>query len=168
MKRRGGACAVGLALAACLLAAGCDRTVGGRSAAATSTSSTVTTTTVPPTTTGPQLRGGYLFGGPNGGVFLQITMTNASEFEGSAVVHLEFGDQTVDERNHFTGVVGQTDLIFRFDDNPDWRWGSSWSGSLSGSGFTMNLPTGTGRLVPADFREADVADYNKVVKQAKP
>jgi hypothetical protein len=35
--------------------------------------------------------------------FVQITMTSATEFEGSVAVHLEFRDETVDERNHFTG-----------------------------------------------------------------
>ena len=80
----------------------------------------------------------------------------------------QFRDGTVDERNHFTGVVSQTDLIFRFDDSPDWRWGSSWSGSLNGAGFTMNLPTRGGSLAALEFREADVKDYNSAVEQAKP
>ena len=95
-------------------------------------------------------------------------MTTATKFEGSVAVHLEFRDGTVDERNHFTGVLSQTDLIFRFDNSPDWRWGSSWSGSLNGAGFAMNLPTGGGSLAALEFREADVEDYNRAVKQAKP
>jgi hypothetical protein len=167
MKCRGGIFLMGLGLAACLLASGCGRTVGG-AADATSTTATSTTTTVPPTTTGPQLRGGYLASYPFGGIFVQITMTTATEFEGSVAVHLEFRDETVAERNHFTGVLSQTDLIFRFDDSPDWRWGSSWSGSLNGAGFTMNLPTRGGSLAALEFREAEVEDYNRAVKQAKP
>jgi hypothetical protein len=38
------------------------------------------------------------------------------------------------------GVLSQTDVIFRFDGSRDWRWGSSWSGSLNSAGFTMSLP----------------------------
>jgi hypothetical protein len=166
MKRRGGACVGGLALAGCLLAAACGRSFGG-AAGATSTTAGATTT-IPPTTTRPQLRGGYLSSDSIGGIFVQITMTSATEFEGSVAVHLEFRDGTVDERNHFTGVLSQTDLIFRFDDSPDWRWGLSWSGSLDSSGFTMSLPTGAGSLAALAFREADVEEYNRAVKQAKP
>jgi hypothetical protein len=166
MKRRGATCLAGLGLAACLLAAGCGRAVGD-AAHATSTTA-LPTTTVPPTTIGPQLQGGYLASYPIGGIFVQITMTSATEFEGSVVVHLEFRDETVDERNHLTGVLSQTDLIFRFDDSPNWRWGSSWSGSLNGAGFAMNLPTGGGSLAALEFREAEVEDYNRTVKQAKP
>ena len=166
MTRRGGACAAALVLAACLLAAGCGRSLGGAVGATSTTARS--TTTIPPTTIGPQLRGGYLASDSIGGIFVQITMTTATEFEGSIAVHLEFRDGTVDERNHFTGVLGQTELIFRFDDSPDWRWGSSWSGSLNGAGFAMNLPTGGGSLAALEFREADVEDYNRAVKQAKP
>jgi hypothetical protein len=122
MKRPGATCLAGLAV--CLLAAGCGRTVG-EAAHATSTTAQPPTTAAP-TTTAPQLRGGYLASYPFGGIFVQITMTSATEFEGSVVVHLEFRDETVDERNHFTGVLSQTDLIYHFDDSPDWRWGSSW------------------------------------------
>jgi hypothetical protein len=166
MKRRGATCLAGLGLAACLLAAGCGRTVGD-AAHATSTTAQPTTT-VAPTTTAPQLQGGYLFSDSIGGIFVQITMTSATEFEGSVVVHLEFRDETVDERNHFIGVLSQTDLIFRFDDSPDWRWGSSWSGSRNGAGFTMNLSGGGGRLAALEFREAEVEEYNRTVKQARP
>jgi len=165
MKRRGGAYLLGLGLAASLVAAACGRTFGG---AADVTSTTARSTTIPPTTTGPRLWGGYLASASNGGIFVQITMTTATEFEGSVVVHLEYHDETVDERNHFTGVVSRPDIIFRFDDSPNWRWGSSWSGSLNGAGFTMNLPARDGSLIPAEFRDAEVADYNRAVKQAKP
>jgi hypothetical protein len=164
MKRRGGACAVGLALAACLLVAGCGRTFG----AADVTSTTAKSTSSIPPTTGPRLRGGYLASHSNGGIFVQITMTTATAFEGSVMVHLEYRDGPVDERNHLTGVVSRTDVIFRFDHGPDWRWGSSWSGSLNAAGFTMNLPTEDGSLFPAEFRKADVEDYNRAVQQAKP
>jgi hypothetical protein len=105
---------------------------------------------------------------PNGGIFVQLTMTTATAFEGSVVVHLEYRDGPVDERNHFAGVVSGTDIIFRFDDSPQWRWGSSWSGSLDGAGFTMNLPTADGSLEPAEFFRAAVKDYNQAVEQAKP
>jgi hypothetical protein len=95
-------------------------------------------------------------------------MTTETEFEGSVAVHLEYREGTVDERNHFTGVLTQTDVIFRFDDSPDWRYGSSWSGTLHGAGFTMNLPTASGSLVALEFGEADVEDYNRAVERAKP
>jgi hypothetical protein len=95
-------------------------------------------------------------------------MTTATAFEGSVVIHLEYRDGPVDERNHFTGVVSGTDVIFRFDDSPDWRWGSSWSGSLDDGGFVMNLPMRDGSLLPAEFQGANVEDYNRAVKQAKP
>jgi hypothetical protein len=95
-------------------------------------------------------------------------MTTATEFEGSVVVHLEYSDGPVDEQNHFTGVVSGTDVTLRFDDSPNWRLGSSWSGSLDGTAFTMNLPARNAGLLPAQFLGATVDDYNRAVKQAKP
>jgi hypothetical protein len=95
-------------------------------------------------------------------------MTTETEFEGSVALHLEYREETVDERNHFTGVLSQTDVTFRFDDSPDWRYGSSWSGTLHSAGFTMNLPTASGSLAALEFDEADVDDYNRTVKRATP
>jgi hypothetical protein len=114
----------------CPLVGGCVRSSGGATAV-TGTTAASTTTTTPSATTGPKLRGGYLARWTNGGIFLQITMTTATAFEGSVTLHLEYDDGLVDERSHFTGVVNKSDLTFRFDHSTDWRWGSSWSGSLS-------------------------------------
>jgi hypothetical protein len=95
-------------------------------------------------------------------------MTTATAFEGSVTLHLEYDDGPVDERNHFTGVLNKTDITFRFDDSTDWRWGSSWSGSLDGTGFTVHLPTRKGTLVTAEFQDATVDDYNAAVEEARP
>lgn len=126
------------------------------------------TVTIPPATTGPQLWGGYLARGSNGGIFVQITMTTATAFEGSVSLHLEYDDGPVDAQNHFTGMLSKTDVIFHFDDDPAWEWGLSWSGSLVGTGFTVNLPTRKGTLDAAEFRDATVDDYNAAVEEARP
>jgi hypothetical protein len=167
MRCRIGVYVVRLALATCLLAGGCGGTSGGATAV-TRTTARLTTTTTLPTATGPQLSGGYLARETNGGIFVQITMTTAPTFEGSVSLHLEYADETVDERNHFTGVLDMSAIAFHFDDHPDWRWGSSWSGFLDGEGFTVQLPTGEGTLMTAEFRNASVDDYHAAVEQARP
>jgi hypothetical protein len=77
---------VRLALAVCLLTAGCGRDVSG-AGAATSTTTSTTTTTVPPTTratttTLPVLSGGYLNKASFGAIILRVTKTGVGELRG--------------------------------------------------------------------------------------
>jgi hypothetical protein len=157
-------------LAVFLLATGCGRGPVGGTVAATSTTTSTTATTVPTmTTVGSQLFGDYLARWSNGGIFVQITMTTATAFEGSVILHLEYqADDDIDLRNHFTGVLSSTDVLFRFDDDPDWGLGSSWSGSLISGGFNVQLPVPNGTLYTVEFRDGTVDDYNAAVRAARP
>jgi hypothetical protein len=168
MDRRRRTRLLGLTLAAALVASGCGRT-SGRVAATSSSTTTTTATTQPPATTGPQLSGGYLSSSPRGAIFLQITMVAATTFQGSVILHLLFRDGPEDARNHFTGAVSEDDITFQLDpDNTEWKWGSSWSGSVTPDGFMVNLAATTGSLVTIGFEAATVDEYNTAVKKARP
>jgi hypothetical protein len=157
---------LGLTLAVALIGSGCGRTTGRVAAASSSTTTTATTT--PPTTTRPQLSGGYLFSASFGAIYLQITMVTATTFQGSLSLHLVLSDSTEDARNHFTGAVSEDDVYFQFDpSNTEWRWGSSWSGSTTSNGFTVNLPAADGSLMAVPFEAGTVDEYNTAVKKAR-
>jgi hypothetical protein len=171
---RGRITLLSLALAACLMAAGCAGGSGGAAAVASSTS-TSTTTAKPPTTTSPPLSGGYLAKWPIGGIFLRLTMTGPNTTEGLAVYRFVFDDGPSRGEAAVSGTVSNSEMVLRLkpaDTGPrGWYLGTNWSGRLDAAsgGFTIDLPSPTtGELLSIDFVPATAEEYNTAIKNARP
>jgi hypothetical protein len=126
-----------------------------------------------PTTTLPRLSGAYLWSGPSGVIFLQITMVNQTTMQGSVAFHAATSSGMITEQNHFTGAISSSgDITLRFDPmQPDaWHLGRSWSGSINSDrlSFTIYIQQNNGTLGAAAFAPATAADFDAAVKRSNP